>query len=100
MVLLRVRRRSLTATMVALVLVPLAAALVGVLGVSGFMYTPQLADTVVVCVVVAAVTVPAGRGGLTLSPGPATEAGLAAGELTDVRYTIQELYFLDPELVN
>ena len=36
-VLLRIRRRSLTATMVALVLVPLAAALVGVLGVSGFM---------------------------------------------------------------
>ncbi len=59
-VLLRIRRRSLTATMVALVLVPLAAALVGVLGVSGFMYTPQLADTVVVCLVVAAVTVPAG----------------------------------------
>jgi signal transduction histidine kinase len=60
LVLLRVRRRSLTATMVALVLVPLLAALVGVLGVSGFMYTPQLADTVVVCLVVAAVTVPAG----------------------------------------
>ncbi len=60
LVLLRVRRRSLTATMVALVLVPLVAALVGVLGVSGFMYTPQLADTVVVCLVVAAVTVPAG----------------------------------------
>ena len=60
LVLLRIRRRSLTATMVALVLVPLVAALVGVLGVSGFMYTPQLADTVVVCLVVAAVTVPAG----------------------------------------
>ena len=46
--------------MVALVLVPLVAALVGVLGVSGFMYTPQLVGTVVVCLVVAAVTVPAG----------------------------------------
>lgn len=60
MVLLRMRRRSLTATMVALVLVPLVAALVGVLGVSGFMYTPQLVGTVVVCLVVGAVTVPAG----------------------------------------
>jgi signal transduction histidine kinase len=60
LVLLRIRRRSLTATMVALVLVPLVAALVGVLGVSGFMYTPQLVGTVVVCLVVGAVTVPAG----------------------------------------
>ncbi len=58
--LVRLRRRSITATMVALVLVPLIAALVGVLGVSGFMYTPQLLGTVVVCIVVAAVTVPAG----------------------------------------
>lgn len=58
--LVRLRRRSLTATMVALVLVPLIAALVGVLGVSGFMYTPQLIGTVVVCLVVGAVTVPAG----------------------------------------
>jgi signal transduction histidine kinase len=60
LVLVRLRRRSLTATMVALVLVPLIAALVGVLGVSGFMYTPQLIGTMVVCLVVAAVTVPAG----------------------------------------
>ena len=43
-----------------LVLVPLTAALVGVLGVSGFMYTPQLVGTIAVCLVVAAVTVPAG----------------------------------------
>jgi signal transduction histidine kinase len=54
------RRRSITAAMTALVLVPLTAALVGVLGVSGFMYTPQLVGTVAVCLVVAAVTVPAG----------------------------------------
>lgn len=54
------RRRSVTAALTALVLVPLLAALVGVLGVSGFMYTPQLVGTVAVCVVVAAVTVPAG----------------------------------------
>ena len=54
------RRRSVTAAMTALVLVPMTAALVGVLGVSGFMYTPQLVGTVAVCLVVAAVTVPAG----------------------------------------
>ena len=42
-----------------LVLVPVAASLVGVVGVSGFMYTPQLAATLVVCAVVAAVTIPA-----------------------------------------
>lgn len=60
LLLVRLRRRSLTGTMVALVLVPLLAALVGVLGVSGFMYTPQLVGTVVVCLVVGAVTVPAG----------------------------------------
>lgn len=60
LVLVRLRRRSLTATMVALVLVPLLSALVGVLGVSGFMYTPQLLGTVVVCLVVGAVTLPAG----------------------------------------
>jgi signal transduction histidine kinase len=60
LLLVRLRHRSLTATMVALVLVPLVAALAGVLGVSGFMYTPQLVGTVVVCLVVGAVTVPAG----------------------------------------
>lgn len=54
------RRRSVTAAMTALVLVPVTAALVGVLGVSGFMYTPQLVGTVAVCLVVGAVTVPAG----------------------------------------
>jgi signal transduction histidine kinase len=54
------RRRSITAAMTALVLVPVTAALVGVLGVSGFMYTPQLVGTVAVCLVVGAVTVPAG----------------------------------------
>jgi signal transduction histidine kinase len=56
----RMRRRSMTATMTALVLVPLFAALVGVVATSGFMYTPQLVGTVAVVVVVAAVTVPAG----------------------------------------
>jgi signal transduction histidine kinase len=55
----RMRRRSLTAALTVLVLVPLVAALAGVLAVSGFMYTPQLAGTIAVCAVVAAVTVPA-----------------------------------------
>ncbi len=59
-VVLRMRRRSMTAAMTALVLVPLTAALVGVLGTSGFMYSPMLAGTVAVVAVVAAVTVPAG----------------------------------------
>ena len=54
----RMRRRSVTAAMTTLALVPLVAALVGVVAVSGFMYTPQLADTLAVVVVVAAVTVP------------------------------------------
>jgi signal transduction histidine kinase len=56
----RMRRRSMTATMTALVLVPMVAALVGVVATSGFMYTPQLVGTVAVVAVVAAVTVPAG----------------------------------------
>ncbi len=62
----RTRRRSITTAVTVLVLVPVAASLVGVVGVSGFMYTPQLAATLVVCAVVAAVTIPAalmlGRG--------------------------------------
>lgn len=56
----RLRTTSIATVMTALVLVPLLAALVGVVGASGFMYTPQLAGTVVVVAVVAAVTVPAG----------------------------------------
>lgn len=58
LVLHRLRHRSIAAAMTALTLVPLAAALVGVVAVSGFMYTPQLAGTVAVVLVVAAVTVP------------------------------------------
>lgn len=57
-VLHRVRRRSITAAMTALGLVPLAAALAGVVAVSGFMYTPQLADTAAVVAFVAAVVAP------------------------------------------
>lgn len=62
----RMRRRSITAAVAVLVLIPVLAAFVGVIGVSGFMYTPQLVGTLIVCAVVAAVTVPAaimlGRG--------------------------------------
>jgi signal transduction histidine kinase len=54
----RMRRRSVTAAMTTLALVPLVAALSGVVAVSGFMYTPQLAGTLAVVVVVAVVTVP------------------------------------------
>ena len=57
-VLHRMRRRSVTAAMTTLALVPLAAALGGVVAVSGFMYTPQLAGTVAVVLVVAVVAVP------------------------------------------
>jgi signal transduction histidine kinase len=57
---LRLRRRSMTAVMIALVMVPLTAALAGVVGTSGFMYTRQLASTVAVVAVVAVVTVPTG----------------------------------------
>lgn len=60
LIVVRLRRRSLAATMVALVLVPLVSALTGVAAVSGFMYSPQLAGTVAVVLVVVAVTVPAG----------------------------------------
>lgn len=62
----RMRRNSITAAAAVLALVPVVATLAGVIGTSGFMYTPQLATTVTVCAVVAAVTVPAalvlGRG--------------------------------------
>ncbi len=56
----RMRRRSITVAVTVLVLIPVLAALVGVLFVSGFMYSPQLLTTVAVCAMVAAVSVPAG----------------------------------------
>jgi signal transduction histidine kinase len=71
LVLHRLRRRSLTAAMTALGVVPLAAALAGVIAVSGFMYTPQLVGTLVVVGVVAAVTVP---GAMLLGRGLARDA--------------------------
>lgn len=54
----RMRRRSITAAVTVLVLVPVTAAVLGVIGVSGFMYTPLLAGAIVVCAVVALITVP------------------------------------------
>lgn len=54
------RRRSITAAVTVLVLIPVLAALVGVLAVSGFMLNPMLNEIIAVCLVVAAVSVPAG----------------------------------------
>ncbi|MGI8816731.1 MAG: sensor histidine kinase [Pseudonocardia sp.] len=56
----RMRKRSITAAVTVLVLIPVVAALVGVLGVSGFMFNPQLNRMLAVVLVVAAVSVPAG----------------------------------------
>ncbi|MFI5608620.1 sensor histidine kinase [Amycolatopsis sp. NPDC051903] len=53
------RRRSLATTMTVLVLTPVVALLVGVLGISGFMFTPALMTELLVCLLVALVTVPA-----------------------------------------
>jgi signal transduction histidine kinase len=53
------RRSSITVAVTVLVLIPVVAALVGVLGVSGFMLDPQLSRTLAVCLVVGAVCVPA-----------------------------------------
>jgi len=54
----RLRSRSLTTAMTVLVLVPLAALIAGLVGVSGFMFTPQLRSTLLVCGLVTVVTVP------------------------------------------
>ncbi len=60
------RRYSITAAVTVLVLVPVAATLAGVLGVNGWMFTPQLtaelavAAAVAAVATVAAVSVPAG----------------------------------------
>ena len=58
LVLHTVRARALSTTMTLLVLIPLAAMLAGVLGVSGFMFTDTLATTLLVCLLVALVVVP------------------------------------------
>jgi signal transduction histidine kinase len=52
------RRGSLATTMTVLVVVPVLATLTGVLGISGFMFTPMLTTTLLVCLLVGLVTVP------------------------------------------
>lgn len=52
------RHRSLATALLVLVLTPLLATLAGVLGVTGFMFGPQLTTVVVICTAVAVVTVP------------------------------------------
>jgi signal transduction histidine kinase len=53
------RGKSLATSMTVLVLVPVAGLLAGVLGVSGFMFTTTLTTMLLVCLLVAVVTVPA-----------------------------------------
>ncbi|WP_167473506.1 sensor histidine kinase [Nocardia arthritidis] len=53
------RNRSLVLSMVVLVLIPIVSALVGMIVVSGLMFTDALERTLIVLAVVAAVTVPA-----------------------------------------
>ncbi|HJQ46550.1 MAG TPA: HAMP domain-containing sensor histidine kinase [Amycolatopsis sp.] len=59
LVLYRLRRGSLATTLTVLVLVPVLATFAGVLGISGFMFTPALTTMLLVCLLVALVTVPA-----------------------------------------
>ncbi len=54
------RRYSITAAVTVLVLIPVAATLAGMLGVNGWMFTPQLTTELAVAAAVAAVSVPAG----------------------------------------
>jgi len=54
----RFSRGSIAAAMTVLVLVPVAATIAGMVGVSGFMFTPQLTTTLLVSGPVAVVTVP------------------------------------------
>ncbi|MEU4666691.1 HAMP domain-containing sensor histidine kinase [Amycolatopsis sp. NPDC023774] len=59
LVLYKLRHGSLATTMTVLVLIPVVALLVGVLGISGFMFTEALMTELLVCLLVALVTVPA-----------------------------------------
>lgn len=52
------RRGSLTTTLTVLVLVPVAAMVTGVVGISGFMFTTALTTMLLVCLLVSVVTVP------------------------------------------
>jgi signal transduction histidine kinase len=53
------RRGALATTLTVLVLIPVLATLAGVLGISGFMFTPALTTMMLVCLLVALITVPA-----------------------------------------
>ncbi|OZM73485.1 two-component sensor histidine kinase [Amycolatopsis antarctica] len=53
------RNRSLASSLTLLVIVPIAATITGVLGVSGFMFTPTLTTMLLVCLLVGLVIVPA-----------------------------------------
>lgn len=53
------RRGSLATTLTVLVLIPVLATFAGVLGISGFMFTPALTTMLLVCLLVGVVTVPA-----------------------------------------
>lgn len=59
LVLYLLRRGSLATTLTVLVLTPVLATFAGVLGISGFMFTPTLTTMLLVCLLVALVTVPA-----------------------------------------
>ncbi|HKS44157.1 MAG TPA: HAMP domain-containing sensor histidine kinase [Amycolatopsis sp.] len=59
LVLYWLRRGSLATTMTVLALIPVLATLAGVLGISGFMFTPTLTTMLLVCLIVALVTAPA-----------------------------------------
>ncbi|MBK1787159.1 sensor histidine kinase [Prauserella cavernicola] len=59
LLLYRLRRGSLSSALTVLVVVPLAATLAGVLGVSGFMFNTTLTTMLLVCLLVAITTVPA-----------------------------------------
>jgi signal transduction histidine kinase len=54
----RMRGQSITAAVTVLVLVPVAATLAGIVGVNGWMFTPQLSTELAVGAAVAAVSVP------------------------------------------
>ena len=58
LVLYRLRRGSLASTLTVLVLTPVVATLAGVVGVSGFMFTPALTTMLYVCLLVAVITMP------------------------------------------
>lgn len=52
------RQRSLATALTVLVMVPMAATLVGLLGITNFMFNPQLTMVLALCIAVSVVTVP------------------------------------------